>query len=290
MAIKHLRDGEDFSAAGGHFSRDFGFSGSAEGESGPKSASPPFAQEGPTRGPKHVAEPVEAGGGDYARGGHVHPHGDCPRGGPEAHASGGHIVHHHHGGHSIHHPDGHVTHHLHDGAEARPLAHGGEAMSHMHPHGHHVVRVEQHSDGRVIHHHSHGGHSVHHPDGHISHHHEDGTPAMAEGGGMAAVGMHSDSSTYVGGNRRDGGGEGYAMGGRTRIPRSFTPVAERHRSPIETPPRNPTKTTSPRNDMPGGQMGYGVQPSAEPDVAGSEEGIPQMKHGGRHKHREHEKA
>lgn len=302
MAIKHLPDGQDFSAS--DFSRDFGFHGSAEGAKG---GTPPYASEVPTRGPKHTPEPMEMGGGDYAHGGHVHPHGDCPRGEPMAHASGGHIVHHKHGGHSIHHPDGHVTHHHHDGSEARHMARGGEMM-HMHPHGHHVMRVEHHSDGRVLHHHDHGGHTVHHPDGHISHHHEDGSPVMGhEGEGMAAVGMHSDSSTYVGGGAAEHHarhGDGYAMGGHARLPRSMTPMSERKHSPIgsgapmggmspvEKPPRNPMHSTTPRNSMPGGQMGYGVEPSDEPDMAGSEQGIPQMKRGGHHRgrHREHEKA
>jgi hypothetical protein len=297
MAIRHLADGQDFGPE--HFSKDFGFKGSAEGGTGPKTASPPYAQDVPTRGPKHVPEPLEAGEGpphDYAHGGHAHmahggehhPHGHCPRGEPMPHAGGGHIVHHEHGGHTIHHPDGHVTHHHHDGSPVQHEAHGG-AMHHLHPHGHHVVRVEHHADGRVLHHHAHGGHTVHHPDGHISHHHADGTPAhMAAGGGMG----HGDG-TYVNDgaaehHRRHGmvadtDGDGMAMGGRTRLPRSMIPPAERRRSPIETPPRNPMHTTSPRNSMPGGQMGYGVEPSAEPDMAGSDQGIPQMKRGGRHR-------
>lgn len=294
MAIKHLPDGQDFSAS--DFSKDFGFHGSAEGGKG---GTPPYAQEGPTRGPKNVPEPMEMGGGDYAKGGGVHPHGDCPRGEPEMHAGGGHIVHHEHGGHSIHHPDGHVSHHHHDGSEAKHMAHGGGAH-HVHPHGHNVVEVEKMSDGRIIHHHAHGGHTVHHRDGHISHHHEDGSPAMAEGGGMGAVGMHSDSSTYVGGGAAEHharhGETHMAMGGHARLPRAMTPRAERRHSPIgngspvEKPPRNPNMSTSPRNSMPGGQMGYGVEPSAEPDQAGSEQGIPQMKHGGHHRGRHHQEA
>lgn len=118
---------------------------------------------------------------------------------------------------------------------------------------------------------------------------------MAHGGGMGMG--HQDSSTYVGGNRREE--HGMAMGGHARLPRSMTPMAERHRSsigsgagpgmsPVEKPPRNPTMSTSPRNSMPGGQMGYGVEPSAEPDQAGSEQGIPQMKRGGHHRGRHHE--
>ena len=297
MAIHHIKDGESFK-----YPTDFGFHGSAEGETGPKSASPPYAEDVPTRGPKHVAEPTEMGEGppgDYARGGHAHmahggeshPHGHCPRGEPMPHAGGGHIVHHEHGGHTIHHPDGHVTHHHHDGSPVHEAAHGG-AMHHMHPHGHHVVRVEHHADGRVLHHHDHGGHTVHHPDGHITHHHEDGTPAHMAAGGHA-MGHQHDSSEYVHGGAAEHHarhGDGMAMGGRTRIPRSFVPQAERRRSPIETPPRNPMHSTTPRNSMPGGQMGYGVEPSAEPDMAGSDQGIPQMRRGGRHHRSGHKEA
>jgi hypothetical protein len=62
----------------------------------------------------------------------------------------------------------------------------------------------------------------------------------------------------------------------------------RHRSPIETPPRNPNTSTSMKNDMAGGQMAYGNQPSSEPDAAGSDQGIPQMRRGGHHERRHHE--
>ena len=53
--------------------------------------------------------------------------------------------------------------------------------------------------------------------------------------------------------------------------------------PINRPPKNPNLNTGPSDSKPGGAMGYGTQPSAEPDMAGSEQGIPQLKHGGHHR-------
>jgi hypothetical protein len=269
VAITHV-DG-DFRPE--HFSRDFGFNRSAEG-----GAKPPYAADKPTRGPKSVPEPMEMGGGDYARGGAVHPHGGhMVR--EEMRADGGRVCHMSHGGMTVEHQDGHITHHNHDGSEA--YAEGGEAsMGQMHPHGHGVTRVDHRADGAVVHHHDHGGHTVHHADGRITHHLADGRPASMAMGGIE--GMH-DSSEYV--HRARGG----FAGDPVRVPRSMKPMASRHRSPIGSdmpinkPPRNPTLTTSPHNAMPGGQMAYGVQPSAEPDMAGSEQGIPQMKRGGRMK-------
>ena len=211
--------------------------------------------------------------------------------------------------------DGHVTHHMHDGSQievpSAPPGGGEYANSghHLHPHGHSVIRVEQRADGGVVHHHSHGGHSLHHPDGRITHHVADGTPAHLARGGLEH--MH-DESEYVhrarGGDMEQDkalvkkafrehdqhmhGGEHedieLARGGRMpSLPRSMKPSAGRHRSPIGSaepvnrPPRDPMMTTTPRNAMPGGQMAYGVEPGAEPDNAGSEQGIPQLRRGGR---------
>lgn len=307
MAIKHIPDGQDFGAA--DFSKDFGFHGSAEGPR--RTAAPPFASDEPTRGPKGVPEPMEVGGGAYAHGGEVHhPHGHhVVR--VEHRADGGKIHHHAHGGHSVEHPDGHMSHHHHDGSPVAHMAHGG-AESHMHPHGHHVVHVEHHSDGRVVHHHEHGGHSVHHMDGRITHHHEDGSPALligvaaprgiehqhdeseyvhrARGGHMApekkmiksAIRQH-DEHEHGGAHEDIHLARGGAAGKHVRLPRGMKPVGERMHSPIETPPRNPNLTTTPRNEMSGGQMPYGVEPSSEPDMAGSDQGIPQLAHGGRMK-------
>lgn len=77
---------------------------------------------------------------------------------------------------------------------------------------------------------------------------------------------------------------GKARGGRARLPTGMKAKALQRHSPINTPPRNPTRTTTPRNIMPGGQMAYGVQPSSEPDRAGSGQGIPQLSNGGRAKY------
>ena len=66
-------------------------------------------------------------------------------------------------------------------------------------------------------------------------------------------------------------------GRRVRLPRDMNPAGERPHSPINTPPRNPNVTSSPANDMAGGQMPYGVQPSSEP--SGGD--MAQMHRGGR---------
>ena len=188
-------------------------------------------------------------------------------------------------------------------------AHGGES----HPHGHSIVHVERKPDGRMIEHHAHGGHTVHHPHGMVSHHHHDGSPVHAAHGGFA----HDEEAEYVHRpenehliHRAKGGRAGdeaedkrmikkafsehdrelhhgehtdlhLARGGfarhRVRLPRDMSPAGERPHSPINTPPRNPNVTSSPANDMAGGQMPYGVQPSSEP--SGGD--MAQMHRGGR---------
>lgn len=214
--MKHIPDKGDFFGkehAADH--KAFGFGGSVDGGG----ARPPFAADRDTHGPKDTPEPMEEnGGGDYAHGGHVHPH-------------GGEVVH---------------THHM--------------------------------KGGGMVCHYSHGGYSIHHADGHVSHHSEGGDPMSMPHSGIEA--MH-DSSEYA--HRARGG----MMGREPTLPRGMKPMVERHHSPIgggmpvNRAPRNPTMTTSPRNAMPGGQSALGVEPSAEPDMAGSEQGIPQLRHGGR---------
>ena len=328
MATTHIRDGEDFfSPVHEQMHQAFGFRGSAESSrpTRQRGGKPPFAGNEPTRGPSRIPEPEEFGEqppGDYATGGqvHHHPHGHhVVR--SERHASGG-IVHHHaHGGMSIEHPDGHMTHHHHDGSPVHHAARGGE-MTHVHPHGHHVVHVEHHADGRIVHHHEHGGHTVHHVDGRITHHHEDGAPVHAGAVHHGVEGHHDTESEYVhrarGGRMAEGGhakhrdgdlaqdkamikkafrqhenaehhGEhedltlarGGLAGHRVSLPRGMKPEVARHHSPIDMPPRNPNLTTTPRNQMSGGVMPYGVEPSAEPDQAGAGQGIPQLRRGGR---------
>lgn len=72
----------------------------------------------------------------------------------------------------------------------------------------------------------------------------------------------------------------YARGGKTRLPATMRPAIAKKHSPVETPPRNPNQTTTPRNRMSGGVMPYGVEPSSEPMVAGSTQDIPQLRSGG----------
>lgn len=162
------------------------------------------------------------------------------------------------------------------GGSAHGFAHGG------HPHGHHVIRVEHHPHtGAVVHHHAHGGHSIHHADGHVTHHGADGQAVhMSHGGQHPGEGTHVEK-LMAGKHAEPDGDEHMARGGMTtRIPHSMRPKAAGMHSPINTPPRNPQRSPSPRNQMPGGQMPYGVEPSAEPDDAGSEQGIPQLRKGG----------
>ena len=316
--MRDIPPGEDFfDAKHGQMHGDFGFSGSIKSKeigghppfggnkptrmSGAeelkgdyarggkiKGATPPFAGDKDTFGSKHVAEPMEDnGGGDYARGGSTHPHGeDIVR--EEMHASGGKICHMAHGGYTIHHPDGRTTHHNVFGDEMEGMSTGGEYAGsghHLHPHGHSVVRVEQELSGAVIHHHAHGGKTVHHADGRITHHGMDGTPAHMMRGGIEH--MH-DESEYAHRNKGfDKDRDGMAHGGRAqKLPRGMKEPGMRVHSPIgdempvNRPPRFGRNTTTPRNEMPGGQMAYGVEPGSEPDVAGSEQGIPQLRKGG----------
>lgn len=181
------------------------------------------------------------------------------------------------------------------------FAKGGD----VHPNGHHVIHVEHHADGAVVHHHAHGGYTVHHADGGITHHMQDGMPCHARGG---IEHMHDSSELahrHKGKHHSEAGESaaeeaaespaeeaaegGMARGGHMRLPKSFRPKAGHgheigNESAVNRPPRNPMTSTTPRNAMPGGQMAYGVEPSAEPDVAGSTQGIPQLKRGGRRKH------
>lgn len=150
------------------------------------------------------------------------------------------------------------------------FAKGG--TNNMHPDGHQIVRVEADGNGGAVHHHAHGGFTVHHMDGQITHH--------AAGGAVAG----GSADTFA------GGGAMMRKGGKMHGHKPKMPMAKKAApvrmagidTPENKPPRNPTQSTSPRNAMPGGQMAYGVEPSDEPDVAGADQGIPQMSRGGRH--------
>lgn len=298
MAIRHLKDGENFGPE--HFDRAFGFSGSAEGVS-PK---PSAAQ---MEGGRHSGHLSEKNGGEpstYAGGGMAdhHPHGHhVVR--SEGHDDGTTHHHHAHGGITVEHGDGHMSHHHHDGSPVKMAEGGMHEMHHLHPHGHDVAHVEHHADGRIVHHHSHGGHTVHHKDGRVTHHMEDGSPvAMMPHSGIET--MHDSSEFAHGGQHRgdmagekamirkgvrqhedhEHGGEhtdlALAGGGRTRLPRGMRPMAARIKTPTEHMPSQ-RSMPSMRNEQPAGSgMGYGVEPSAEPDDAGSDQGVPTMRRGG----------
>lgn len=315
MAIKHVH-GEFFSPEHSSDHAAFGFHGSLPTAAEPD-VRQDFP---PTRGMKHRAEPTESGEqspGDYAHGGTVHPH-HHPHGHEVArveHRDGMKIEHHAHGGMTCHHDGGEVTHHHHDGSPVHHhMAEGGS--THMHPHGHHVTHVEHRAhDGAVVHHHAHGGHSVHHADGRVTHHHEDGSPVhsahhgghmhdsegeyahgrhhqdrMARGGHMGdmaedkamvkkAIGQHEDHEhhgEHTDLHLRRGGG----IGETARLPRGMRPAMAHMHSPINTPPRKPQITRTPTNAMPGGEMGYGTQPSVEDGYEDTGATPPGMRHGG----------
>ncbi len=168
MAITHV-DGP-FNES--HFSREFGFHGSAE-------QAPPSRHRRHEEPMPHERGAEEAPG--LAHGGH-HMHPDGHRVVRVEHRrDDGSVVHHHeHGGFTVHHADGHVTHHHHDGHMAHHAEGGAHHGHEAHPHGGHVVRVEHRHDGTEVHHYSHGGHTIHHADGRMTHHEADGSPAGSQ--------------------------------------------------------------------------------------------------------------
>lgn len=256
-------------------------------------------------------------GGGYAEGGQVniHPHGQDLHH-VDSEMDGGVTHHHSHGGYTTFHTDGNITHHTADGQEAMPnaptpYADGGSVNAH--PHGHSVTHTERMAD-REVHRHSHGGFTVHYDDGRApTHHGKDGVPAYHTGGtaGEYAKGGHADEKqdrTLIKKMMaEEDKGEGMARGGHVKrhphhkMPTPAEPMPMGRAAapkpapmqggmPINRPPRNPQRSPSPRNEMPGGVMPYGVQPSAEPDIStgsvGNAPGVPigaGMKRGGKMK-------
>lgn len=301
MSIRRIAPGQDFFTGGDHFAemKDFGFAGSMQGyESHPEA--PPFVGDKPQTGP-HTSVETTPG---YSHGGmHKHPHGHHLT--HVKHHPDGTVIHHHaHGGYTVHHTDGNVSHHDMSGAPIQPMtggmpmgaqpegtmmhAHGGiHHAGTSHPHGHNVSHVEHTRHGEIEHH-SHGGYSMHHHDGHTTHHAADGSPAHMKHMAESAVHQHED---------HEHGGEHTALHlarggmphGMLHKGKSMHPLNEG--SALNQPPHDPRQTRTPRNQMPGGQMGYGMEPS---DQAGnmptaSEEGMDgnsgmtQMRRGGMHK-------
>lgn len=220
--IRHIPEGQDFTASDFASQKGFGFTGSSQGYDDKGGAAAPFAKSSPTMSPQNLDR--------FAKGGQV----------------------------------------------------GG------HPMGHQVVRV--HHDpgtGAVIHHHQHGGYSVHDADGSVSHHMADGQPAMAAGQHNPGEGTFLSkmkSPAGIGGSMDmddQGGGEpamarGGHFGHKKPMSRPGGKMPGQQDQPSNRAPRNPMRNPSRPNDMPGGQMAYGVQPGSEPDEAGSEQDIPQM--------------
>jgi len=269
--IRHMAPGQDFfdqSKGGDHFAemKDFGFGDSIAGYE-KHQAAVPFAEDAPTEGSGMEEK--------YANGGGVHPHGNHVV--DVKHHKNGMVVHHHaHGGYSIHHPDGHVTHHAAGGEVCHAM--GGE-IGMGHPHGHHVTHKTNLPGGMEIEHHAHGGQTVHHPDGHVSHHSASGDVLMDGGasrfgdGGdvaqdkaMVTKGVHEHEDHLHHGEHTEmhlarGGMPRFQHGSMKRKGHGIPALNEG--SALNRPPHNPNTTRTPRNVMPGGQMGYGVQPSDE---------------------------
>lgn len=85
------------------------------------------------------------------------------------------------------HPSGSADDEYGDGSYVERRRHGGRQgrhdAPHLHPRGHEVVHAERGQDGSVVHHHAHGGFSIHHSDGHVTHHEAHGGVChMATGG------------------------------------------------------------------------------------------------------------
>lgn len=167
------------------------------------------------------------------------------------------------------------------GASTIPQLAKGGSMGH--PNGHKVVRVENKPDGTVVMHHAHGGFSVCHADGGMTHHGHDGEPVMARGQHNAGEGTFV---SRMGGQDHDKG-EHMARGGRhIGLPRGMTPKAGHGHAignevAMNRPPRSPKRSPTTRNNMPGDDMAYGVEPGSEPDVPpGGDGGTPMLRRGG----------
>jgi hypothetical protein len=154
-----------------------------------------------------------------------------------------------------------------------------------------------HAHGGHIEHCAHGGYIVHHPGGMKTHHHADGSMMADDEGGehdadeaedkaMVAKGIHEhEAHDHKGEQQTD---LHLARGGHAhpRLPRDMTPAAGRGHSSIGAGMRKPSKgiqmpRSSPASQTEGGPMGFGVNPSEEPDIGGG--GAPTMKNGGRFK-------
>lgn len=312
MAVKHLKSGENFFDA--RFMpehQEFGFKGSIPDSDRPVmpdrkgKASPPFAADEPTAGPNHGQQ---VGGGNYAHGGaahhahggmpHMHPHGHEPIGEMMPHAMGGMCQRHAHGGMTVHHSDGRQTHHMFDGSPVpmHGMRHGGHHMAEggMVAEGNQTYERAGHGAppyGTEMHPSEGGQFDAIHPDSPPTANSNSG-PGYAKGGDAHEKGLIKKAFREHDHHMHDGHSETIKLAGggmRPSLPRGMRPVAARHHSeignemPINKPPRNPNHTMSPRGEMPGGVMGYGNQPSAEPDDAGSEQGISGMRKGGHHR-------
>lgn len=261
MAIQHVK-GEFFGPEHSAQHREFGFHGSA-----PAGGGMARHDRSPEASATHDSQIMD----DYASGGGIHDH---PHGHNVVHiehtTDGREIHHHEHGGHTVHHKHGMVTHHMHDGSPVH-AAHGG-GFEHD-PVGEYVHRPENMMEPE---HHRNGGRA--------GRREGDGDEAEDKKMIKKAFGEH-DRELHHGEHTDLHLARGGMAGRQVRLPRGMRPMGERPHSPINTAPRNPNVTSTPTNDMAGGQMPYGVQPSAEPAMAGGDDGGAQLHSGGRARRR-----
>jgi hypothetical protein len=108
---------------------------------------------------------------------------------------------------------------------------------------------------------------------------------------MVAKGIHEHEDHEHGGEHTELHlAHGGVVGEHPRIPRDMIPAAKKQHTPIgdgmpiNRPPRNPRMSRTPPNAMPGGQMGYGIQPPDDSDMGAGSGSMPAMAKGGHHRY------
>jgi len=231
---------------------------------------------------------------------HAHPHGHHVTHVESLH-DGSEVHHHSHGGYTIHHAHGGVSHHgahgetagngqaghaRHTEAEYMPKGKNGgfededqytEYEAHeaklrkggQPKHGKHPFQTEEaYDDGEE--HEAMSGKGSYARGGHAGH------PDYAEDKAMIEKGFRQHDEHMHGGKHEQ---IHLARGG-------LPPALRAGKPPIGQAPR-PSRQVTPRQAVPLGGAPMGVEPSAEPNAAGSEQGIPQLRKGGQAHHKKH---
>ena len=259
MSMKHIPDGQDFSAS--DFPREFGFQASSE--------MPPSA--GPK--PAVVAKPTTGGAmmAKDAKGGAIHPMGHQVIAVRHNRADGSVTHHHAHGGMTIHHADGSMTHHDEMG---QPMNSGGGAPMRG--------GIENMHDSSEYAHRARGGHMEA----------TEGRDDRAQDAKMikSAIRQH-DQHEHNGAHEDIHLRRGGYAGKRVGLPRNMKAKVEHQRSPIQSPKSMPATMapSGPPPDMGGGALGAAAgTPSPDmgaPDMGPPDQGAggppPGMKRGGR---------